>query len=154
MINLKKILTATDFSPHSDVAITYAAEFSKKFGAEVVLCHVMERPDLITQLPPVSEGYFPPNFGEIQEQHAHTHCQGVLAKAGLSNARIVLRQGNPYVEIVRTAREENADLIIIGTHGRGMIAHVLLGNVAEKIVRAAPCPVLTVRSGEHEFVMP
>ena len=59
-----------------------------------------------------------------------------------------------FVEIVRYAREKNIDLLVMGTHGRGPIAHMLLGSVAEKVVRKAPCPVLTVRHPEHEFVMP
>ncbi len=64
------------------------------------------------------------------------------------------KEGSPFFEIVRAAKREDADLVIVGTHGRGAIAHVLLGSVAEKVVRKAPCPVLTVREGVHDFVMP
>lgn len=152
MIDLKRIVTATDFSQHSQVALRYAAALAKAFNAEVVLCHVLERPDFLSQLPPVAEGYFPPNLSEIQEKHARVQCEQVLAEAGLSQARVVLRHGNPSVELVQMAKDEHADLIIVGTHGRGAIAHLLLGSVAEKVVRSASCPVLTVRSGEHEFV--
>ncbi len=66
----------------------------------------------------------------------------------------VVRQGPPFLEIVRYAQEANIDLIVLGTHGRGGLAHMLLGSVAEKVVREAPCPVLTVRHPEHEFVAP
>jgi len=59
-----------------------------------------------------------------------------------------------FVEVIRYAREKDIDLLVLGTHGRGAIAHMLMGSVAEKIVRKAPCPVLTVRHPEHEFVMP
>lgn len=70
-------------------------------------------------------------------------------------ARFELVNGNSeFVEIVRYAREQNIDLLVLGSHGRGPIAHLLLGSVAEKVVRHAPCPVLTVRHPEHEFVMP
>jgi nucleotide-binding universal stress UspA family protein len=62
--------------------------------------------------------------------------------------------GSPLAELVRVAREENADLLIAGTHGRGPVAHILLGSIAERLVRKAPCPVLIVRTGEHEFIMP
>lgn len=154
MIDLKRILVATDFSQHSQVALKYAAAFGKAFSAEVVLCHVLEKPDFLSQLPPIAEGYFPPNLVEIQEKHARVQCEQVLATAGLSQARVLLLHGNPTQEIAKAAKDENADLIIVGTHGRGAIAHILLGSVAEKIVRSAPCPVLTVRSGEHEFVTP
>lgn len=154
MIDLKRIVVATDFSRHSQVALQYAEAFSKAFGAEVVLCHVLEKPDFLSQLPPVAEGYFPPNLSEMQEKHARVQCEQALAAAGLSQARVSLAHGNPSSEIARVAGEENADLVIVGTHGRGALAHILLGSVAEKIVRLAPCPVLTVRSGEHEFVTP
>lgn len=154
MIELKRILVATDFSKHSQVALQYAAAFSKAFNAEVVLCHALEKPDFLSQLPPVAEGYFPPNISELQEKHARVQCEQVLASVGLSQARVLLVHGNPAGEIVKAAGEEGADLVIVGTHGRGALAHILLGSVAEKIVRSAPCPVLTVRSGEHEFVKP
>jgi len=154
MIDLKRILTATDFSEPSQVALRYAAAFAKAFSAEVILCHVLEKPDWLSSLPPVAEGYFPPNLTEIQEKHARVQCEQVLAQAGLSQARVLLLHGTPAGEITRAAAEENADLIIVGTHGRGAIAHLLLGSVAERVVRSAPCPVLTVRSGEHEFVTP
>jgi universal stress protein A len=154
MIELQRILTATDFSKHSETALRYAAAFAKAFNAEVILSHVLEKPDFLSHLPPVAEGYFPPNLAEIQEKQARVQCEQVLAAVGLSNARVLLLHGNPYVELVKAAKTENADLIIVGTHGRGPIAHVLLGSVAERIVRAAHCPVLTVRSGEHEFVSP
>jgi nucleotide-binding universal stress UspA family protein len=65
-----------------------------------------------------------------------------------------IRQGSPFLEIIRYAKENNIDLIVLGTHGRSGLAHVLLGSVAERVVRIAPCPVLTVRHPEHEFVMP
>lgn len=154
MIQLNRILTATDFSEHSQVALKYSAAFAKAFGAEVILCHVLEKPDFLSQFPPVSEMYVPPNFAELHEKQARIQCEQVLAAEGLSHFRVVLRHGNPHVEIVRAAREENADLVIVGTHGRGPVAHILLGSVAERVVRSAPCPVLTVRSGEHEFIAP
>lgn len=154
MINLKRIVTATDFSPPSEVALRYAAALANAFSAEVILCHVLESPDFLSTLPPVAEGYFPPDLAEIQEKHARTQCEQALAKVGLTGARLLLPVGRPAGEIVRVATEENADLIIVGTHGRGAVAHLLLGSVAERVVRSAPCPVLTVRSGEHEFITP
>ena len=152
MIDLKRILTATDFSRASDVALRYAAAFAKAFDAEVILCHVLERPDFMSNLPPVGEAYFPADLDELREKHARVRCEQVLAAVGLSQARVLLLHGSPAGEITRAAAAEAVDLIIAGTHGRGAIAHLLLGSVAERIVRTAPCPVLTVRSGEHEFV--
>ena len=95
MIDLKRILTATDFSSASKVALQYAVAFSQAFQAEVILCHVLESPDLLAGLPPVAEGYIPPNLAELQEQNARVQCEQILAEAGLSNARLVLRHGRP-----------------------------------------------------------
>ena len=155
MIELKKILVATDFSEHSRTALQYGAALAEAFGAEVVLCHVVAKADILSQLPPGGDGYyFPPNFAEVQEQQAREESQRWMADAGVSNGRVITRNGSPFVEIVRLAREEDADPIVVGTHGRGAVAHMLLGSVAEKVVRKAPCPVLTVREREHQFVMP
>ena len=107
MIDLKRILTATDFSQASQVALQYAAAFAKAFGAEVILCHVLEKPDFLSSLPPVSEGYFPPNLAEIQEKHARVQCEQVLAEAGLSQARVLLLHGSPAGEITKAAASEN-----------------------------------------------
>jgi len=65
-----------------------------------------------------------------------------------------VREGTPFYEIVRFAQEQDIDLIVMGTHGHTGLAHMLLGSVTEKVVRRAPCPVLTVRHPEHEFVHP
>lgn len=154
MIRMKKILAAVDFSEHSDVVLQYAAEFSRSFQAEVLLCHVVEPADMLSQLPPGGEGYFPPNMAQLQQEHARRTLEQRISQHQVAGGRIAIPQGSPFVEIVRLAREEDVDLVIVGTHGRGAIAHMLLGSVAEKVVRKAPCPVLTVRSGEHDFVMP
>jgi nucleotide-binding universal stress UspA family protein len=102
----------------------------------------------------MGEGYFPANYEELQRAAAEEAAQKAVQSAGLERAQIEIVAGNPYLEIVQLAHRENADLIIVGTHGRGPVAHMLLGSVAEKVVRKSPCPVLTVREGEHEFVMP
>ena len=154
MIQLARILAAVDFSEHSDVVFQYASEFSRMFRAEVILCHVVEPADMISQLPPGGEGYFPPNLPQLQEQQARKAFEQQVPKYAFAGTRVEIPVGSPFVEIVQLAREENVDLIVIGTHGRGAIAHALLGSVAERVVRKAPCPVLTVRRGQHEFVMP
>jgi nucleotide-binding universal stress UspA family protein len=70
------------------------------------------------------------------------------------SAHVVTLCGSPFMEIVAYAKAQNIDLIVLGTHGRGPIAHMLMGSVAERVVRKAPCPVLTVRNPEHEFIGP
>ena len=154
MIQLQKILAAVDFSAHTGIVLRYASELAKAFRAEVLLCHVIARADALSQLPPTGEGYFPANYEDLQRQVAQQESEKALRAAGISGARTAIVAGTPFVEIVQLARAEGTDLIIIGTHGRGAVAHALLGSVAEKVVRKAPCPVLTVRQGEHEFVTP
>ncbi len=155
MIAIKKVLLPTDFSDDSRHALTYACAFAEKFGAELHLLHVVQ--DLVAIVPEPGLAFPPPGdyLGELRQS-----AERVLAtmpdaawSAGKTVVRVV-RQGPPYVEIVRYAKEAGIDLLVIGTHGRSGLAHVLLGSVAEKVVRKAPCPVLTVRSGEREFVMP
>jgi nucleotide-binding universal stress UspA family protein len=79
-----------------------------------------------------------------------------LAREQLPQLKVqcLVREGTPFYEIITCAKELEVDLIILGTHGRGPFAHMLMGSVAEKVVRKAPCPVLTVRHPEHEFVHP
>lgn len=154
MIELKKIIAAVDFGPHSEIVLKYAAELSKAFGAKVMLCHVIAKADALSHLPPTGEGYFPANYEELQRTAAEEAAQKAKSAAGLKDATLTIVAGTPFVEIVKLARSEKADLLIIGTHGRGAVAHALLGSVAEKVIRKAPCPVLTVREGEHEFIAP
>ncbi|TVL94946.1 MAG: universal stress protein, partial [Candidatus Kuenenia stuttgartiensis] len=73
---------------------------------------------------------------------------------GKISVEAIVVQGVPFAEIIRTAKECNTDLIVLGTHGRTGLAHVVMGSVAEKVVRKAPCPVLTIRHPEHDFVSP
>lgn len=149
MISLKKILVPTDFSESSEKAVRYASELASKFGATVHLLHIVENVPVMYG----EGGYFTPDTFADLEAAATKHLETVQCGDGLDVTRHVL-QGHPFVEIIRFARDKDVDLIVVGTHGRGAIAHLLLGSVAEKIVRKAPCPVLTVRDQEHDFVMP
>lgn len=90
------------------------------------------------------------------ERNARELLKKVLppTEAAKLDGKLVTKRGKPFIEIVCYAKSEEIDLIVMGTHGRGPIAHMLMGSVAEKLVRQAPCPVLTVRHPEHEFVMP
>lgn len=154
MIKIQKILVATDFSEHAAVALRYAEEFSKAFGSEVLLCHVVSDAGMLSHIPPGGESYFPPDIEEFHRESAEKQCAELLAASSIENHSTHILNGKPFAEVVRLARREDVDLVIVGTHGHGAIAHMLLGSVAERIVRKAPCPVLTVREGEHEFVMP
>lgn len=155
MIDLHRILVPTDFSKFSEAALKYAAAFADKFGAEIHLLHVAQDlalfiPDMVTVTPPLV-----PTIEQITsaatEAFERLVRENHLEKFTIHRA---VREGPPFSEIVRYAKEKEIDLIVMGTHGRGALAHMLLGSVTEKVVRKAPCPVLTVRHPEHEFVHP
>jgi nucleotide-binding universal stress UspA family protein len=154
MIDMKRIIVPIDFSDYSKKALRYAVEFAKQFSAEIVLVYVVE--------PVIYPADF--SFGQVaipsMENELRQRGQEQLAKlletesGGLIASRAVVRSGKPFVEINLLAQEENADLIIIATHGHSGIEHVLFGSTAEKVVRKAHCPVLTVREKEKEFIQP
>jgi universal stress protein A len=155
MIELRRILVPTDFSKFSEVASTYAAALAEKFAAEVYVLHVV--PDLTVFFPEAIEA--PPPIAVPSEQFlaaARAALQRHVSQGPLKDLTVYqeTRQGTPLFEIVQFAKETEIDLIVIGTHGHTGLVHVLLGSVTEKVVRKAPCPVLTVRHPEHEFVHP
>ncbi len=152
MINLNKILFATDFSECASRAQRMAHELAVRFEAELHLLHVIH--DIAVDVPEFGMGLsFPSlvaNAGgkrhELKEQ-ALQRMRAEIDDSDQEKHRIVLdaRFGKPFVEIIRYARDHEIDLIVVGSHGRTGLSHVLLGSVAEKVVRKAPCPVLTVR---------
>jgi nucleotide-binding universal stress UspA family protein len=140
-----RIIVPTDFSSCSEEAWRLAQRLAGMSGSELVLTHVL------TEAPLFREGPFiMPKVREVFEaarSFADAALQEWVAKAraeGLS-ARAALRSGVAYQEIVALAVDERADLIVIGTHGRGGIDRALLGSVADRVIRLAPCPVLTMR---------
>jgi nucleotide-binding universal stress UspA family protein len=155
MIDLHRILIPTDFSKFSQVALNYASAFAEKFAAELYLLHVIQDlsvfiPDMITVAPPLV-----PTVEQmtkaVQEAFDRLIKDNRLERFQIHRD---VREGTPFYEIVHYAKEQNIDLIIMGTHGHTGLTHMLLGSVTEKVVRKAPCPVLTVRHPEHEFVHP
>ena len=151
MIALKRILVPTDFSVCSDAALKYGRALTEAFGATLHLLHVVQDP--YTQ--PWAAEAFPTPLGEMLaqwEEQARQRLATLLPEGDRTGAAIATIVGSPFYEIVRYATEQQIDLIVIGTHGRGPLGHMLLGSVAEKVVRKAPCPVLTVRHPQHDFV--
>jgi universal stress protein A len=137
------ILAPTDFSEYSQQAIQYARELAQKFGATLMLLHVVELPPYpIEGLPP---SHLAGTLLEDLEQQATSDLAQVLAKE--AEVKVVRRvvMGIPYRKIVEIAEAEKVDLIIMATHGRTGFSHLFMGSVAERVVRTAPCPVLTIR---------
>ncbi|MGE3317110.1 MAG: universal stress protein [Planctomycetaceae bacterium] len=146
MITMKKILIPTDFSKGSESAIRYGCELAAKFNAEIHLLNVL--PETVGGF----EGYyaFSPEVIEDIRKEAHAKMNSISVPESHSGQKVikVVVTGVPFLEIVRYAKNQQIDLIVMGTYGRGAISHILLGSVAERVVRKAPCPVLTVRNAE------
>jgi nucleotide-binding universal stress UspA family protein len=155
MLSIKTVLVPTDFSDASESALNYGKAMAERFGASLHVLHVME--DLLAHAW-AAEVYVAsmPNLRDEIERESRQRLGTMLTPEDVTRLRaeIALVAGNPFIEIIRYAKANNIDLIVMGTHGRGPIAHMLLGSVAEKVVRKSPCPVLTVREAQHEFVMP
>ena len=155
MIAIRKILFPTDFSECAKTAQEYASALAGQFQAELHVLNVLA--DGMMMMPePGSALALPQNYLLDLKTEAEKALEKVFPDAPKSGRKVIraLRMGNPFVEIVKYAEETNIDLIVVGTHGRGAIAHMLLGSVAEKVVRKAKCPVLTVRPAGHQFVTP
>ena len=155
MITLKNILVATDFSEPSDAALSYGRELARTFGARIRVAHVVD--DVLTRAYGGGDGFVfaDPTLQEEVEAAALHQLHGlIVGDEALGAEPVILRSNSPAFTIVDYARAHDIDLIVMGTHGRGAVAHLLMGSVAERVVRTAPCPVLTVRHPEHEFVTP
>lgn len=154
MILLNRILHPTDFSDASTKALEYARTLASRFDSELRLLHVHQPFATAAFLSPGA--VLPPNFEEQERARLQTALDEVDVGDYVPAERVhrALVVGTPFVEIVRCAREQDVDLIVMGTHGRSALEHVFLGSVAEKIVRNAPCPVLTVQPDGHQFVTP
>lgn len=146
-VKVKRILCPVDFSETSDLALLYAISLARAYDAELEVVHVVAPP--VTSLP--GEHYLG-NFVQVDMKALATACHervdSLLADAPCLEKLQVTPTvvcGNPYVEIIRIATEKAADLLVMGTHGRSGLEHLLIGSVAERVVRKAPCPVLTVK---------
>ena len=146
MITIRRILVPVDFSDFARPAVRYAAELAEKLSAELVLLHVvpdavLALPDAVMPTPTPATDLFELTDA-AKEGLAHLVAAEKLEKL---SPRLEVRIGSAAEEIIAAARDLHADLVCIGTHGRGGLARMLLGSVAEHVVRQAPCPVLTVR---------
>lgn len=156
MITLKNILVATDFGEASNNALAYGREFARRFDATLHVVHVVD--DVGARM--LTASGLPYDVTAMQndlERLEQRRLDALITDEDRRELRVKvvkLLGTSPAREIVGYAADHNIDLIIVGTHGRGPIAHLVMGSVAERVVRTAPCPVLSVRHPEHEFIRP
>jgi len=147
VIEIKSILAPTDFSAHSEQAIRYACRLAERLGSELHLLHVLS--EILPAGPdPLLMPVMPAQFYKENEVRAQETLEKALDPSWGKPAAVInaVRWGSPVESIVSYVVDHGVDLIIIATHGRTGLSHLLLGSVAERIVREAPCPVLTIRN--------
>jgi len=156
MIKLHDILFPYDFSELSLHGLRYARSFAEAYGAKLHVLHVVDEacqywmamgPNSVPVGPP------PEELIAASTREMEKFVEQRLADASCP-VSMKVQMGRPFLEIIRYAREHEIDLIVLGTHGHSGLKHALMGSVAERVVRKSPCPVLTIRHPEHDFVMP
>jgi nucleotide-binding universal stress UspA family protein len=153
-MQIKTILFPTDFSQGARAAMDHAISLAKDYHAKLILLYVIQ--DIS-----IAEWYIPSTLSvtdlvEDMQRSANAEMDrwGTEVSAKAADVEKMVVRGVPFVEIIKTAKDKKADLIVIGTHGRTGIDHMLFGSTAEKVVRKSSCPVLTVRIAGKEFKMP
>lgn len=152
MIKLKKILYPTDLSEYALHALPYATELASTYGARLYLLYVVD--NYLIGAPGAGFAGQPDDLLHRVKESGTSNLKHLTQQIENIAVESEVLIGTPHVEIVRFAREQDIDLIVLATHGRKGIAHALIGSVAEKVVQMSPCPVLTVKHPEHEFVLP
>ena len=152
----KKILFCTDFSENSRWAFTYALDLAKTYKSNLLILHVTPEPAHPEQL----SIYLPPEklkelrVSQKKEIDRQIKTNYLTKMKGYMNYQVILKEGEPFIEIIQLARERSVDVIVMGTHGRTGLDHILFGSTAEKVVRKSSCPVLTIRLPGKKFTMP
>lgn len=147
MLHLTRILAPTDFSEHSNHALRCAGDLARQFQAKLILIHVVSNEGLES----ISKAHVPPYpvdkvyedlTQEVREQYTK-HVPPEVRKT--LETEILVLPGVPYLEIIRAARQKGVEMIVMATHGRTGLSYALMGSVTEKVLRKAPCPVLSIR---------
>lgn len=155
MILLNSVLVATDFGDTSAAALDYGRNLARAFGGTLHVLHVAEQ---VTAT--AAAEFYLEDLGALQKAVDDAAAKQLAAlltadDRALLGARPVVRASSDVAHaIVDYAKAAHVDVIVVGTHGRGPVSRFMMGSVAEKVVRTAPCPVLVVRPNEHEFIVP
>ncbi len=144
MTTFKRIMAAVDFSDTALTAAHRAEELARELAADLLVVHVLHEPAFVMAY---GNGYPSPAVAEQYQSEMRTRLHGVAELLSDSGAKVTSRlvHGTPHEGIVSTAQNDNIDLIVMGTHGRTGVSHLLLGSVAERVVRLSKVPVLTIR---------
>jgi nucleotide-binding universal stress UspA family protein len=151
VMTVKRILVPTDFSPDADAALAFALGLAQRFGASVHLLHVVENPVAADER---SSRTYAPELAALQVtlvRYAEEHMRRAIRQLAAARSRLQqdVRIGQPAPTILDVAISDGVDLIVMGTAGHTGAARVLLGSIAERVIRTAPCPVLTLRADER-----
>jgi nucleotide-binding universal stress UspA family protein len=147
LFEITSILAPTDFSPHAETAMRYACGLAERLGARLHLLHVLPEVVPVGPDPMLAPSLPPEYYTETEAQSLEALGQALNTEWGRPPAiDVAVRWGGAVEGIVGYAADQSIDLIVLATHGRTGLKHVLLGSVAERIVRESPCPVLTIRS--------
>ncbi len=142
---ISKILVPIDFSNYSKKALSYTVDFAKKFNAEIILVYVIE-PMIYPADLSMGQMVIPQSEVDLSQKSNKELTELAESVIGRElNHKVLVKTGKPFMEIIETAKDVDSDLIIMATHGHTGVEHLLFGSTAEKVVRKAPCPVLTLR---------
>lgn len=154
MVLIKNILVATDFSEPSGVALAYGRDLARNYNARLHVLHVVE--DVMLRFSP-EVGLIGDDLQRDLDAVASRDLNALVTdddRRTLEAVAVIERGINPAETIIKYAKANSIDLIVTGTHGRGAVKHFLMGSVAERVVRRAPCPALTVHAHERDFIVP
>jgi nucleotide-binding universal stress UspA family protein len=154
-IEIKRICVPTDFSPQADCSLAYGLNLARQAGAELHLLHVLARREDLARVQEhpdfTSDSLFVTDFlGQLERGGEGGQAEGLWSDINVTRA---FRLGKPAEAICEYAGAEGIDLVVIASHGRTGVEHILMGSVAEQVVRKCPCPVLTVRREQHDFLV-
>jgi len=147
MLPIRTVLHPTDFSEHSDYAFRLASSLARDYGARVIVLHVLERPVLtytgVMTAPP------PPPPSAEQRQAVQEQLHRIKPPDVAIVLEHLLEEGDPATAILQVAQDRQCELIVMGSHGRTGLGRLLMGSVAEQVLRKASCPVLTVKTPQR-----